>query len=67
MDSSIWLHMWLWYFCEDAVLARLSSLLKTLHVESGHETPAYSVTDMQQLTCSMNSMLIRFSMSLITR
>lgn len=34
VDSSIWLHIWLWYFWEEAVLARLRSLLKTCR-ESG--------------------------------
>lgn len=29
VDRSIWLHIWLWYFWEEAVLARLRSLLKT--------------------------------------
>lgn len=29
VDTSIWLHIWLWYFWDEAVLARLRSLLKT--------------------------------------
>lgn len=29
VERSIWLHMWLWYFWDEAVLARLRSLLKT--------------------------------------
>lgn len=29
VDRSIWLHMWLWYFWDEAVLARLRSLLNT--------------------------------------
>lgn len=29
VDTSIWLHMWDWYFWEEAVLARLKSLLNT--------------------------------------
>lgn len=33
VDTSIWLHIWLWYFWDEAVLARLRSLLKTWWVE----------------------------------
>lgn len=29
VDRSIWLHMCDWYFCDDAVLARLNNLLNT--------------------------------------
>lgn len=29
VDTNIWLHMWDWYFWDEAVLARLKSLLNT--------------------------------------
>lgn len=70
VDRSIWLHMWLWYFCDEAVLARLRSLLNTYtrrkHSYKG-KLQAWSLKSRWFPTCSMNSMLIRFSISLITR